>query len=105
MKPTGTSEHGYSETLGGTRRDGTPLKHPMSEIGQRSTKSKNRYEDPPASQCILEIKDRLKVPIECPEKYTPGEVIFVRSRIFYSKPVYNARGDVRFGLRHIRMFP
>lgn len=33
---------------------------------------------------------------------TPGEVMFVRSRMFYSKPAYNARGEVLFGLRHIR---
>lgn len=35
---------------------------------------------------------------------TPGEIIFVRSRMFYSKPAYNGRGEVEFGLRHIRVF-
>lgn len=33
---------------------------------------------------------------------TPGEIFFVRSRMFYSKPAYNAHGEVLFGLRHIR---
>jgi len=33
---------------------------------------------------------------------TPGEIMFVRSRMFYSKSAYNARGEVVFGLRHIR---
>lgn len=32
----------------------------------------------------------------------PGEIFFLRSRMFYSKPAYNARGEVLFGLRHIR---
>ncbi|KAI5848736.1 hypothetical protein DFP73DRAFT_340943 [Morchella snyderi] len=35
---------------------------------------------------------------------TLGEIIFVRSRMFYSKPAYNGRGEVEFGLRHIRVF-
>ncbi|RPB11270.1 hypothetical protein P167DRAFT_230450 [Morchella conica CCBAS932] len=34
---------------------------------------------------------------------TPGEIIFVRSRMFYSKPAYNGRGEVQFGLRHIHV--
>ena len=33
---------------------------------------------------------------------TPGEIMFVRSRMFYSKSAYNARGEVVFGFRHIR---
>ncbi|KAG0138456.1 hypothetical protein HOY82DRAFT_227820 [Tuber indicum] len=34
---------------------------------------------------------------------TPGEIMFVRSRMFYSKPAYNAHGEVVFGLRHIHV--
>ena len=33
-----------------------------------------------------------------------GGIVFVRSRMFYARPAYNNRGQVRFGLRHIRMF-
>lgn len=33
---------------------------------------------------------------------TPGDILFVRSRLFYSKPSYNSRGQIFFGLRHIR---
>jgi len=33
-----------------------------------------------------------------------GIIVFVRSRMFYARPAYNSKGQVRFGLRHIRMF-
>jgi telomerase reverse transcriptase len=36
------------------------------------------------------------------EERTPCEITFVRSRMFYAKAALNARGDVRFGMRHIR---
>lgn len=36
------------------------------------------------------------------EGRTPCKVAFVRSRMLYAKPALNAKGDVRFGLRHIR---
>jgi telomerase reverse transcriptase len=34
----------------------------------------------------------------------PAEIRFVRSRMFYAKPSVNAKGDVRLGMRHIRMY-
>lgn len=34
----------------------------------------------------------------------PSNVKFVRSRMFYNQPALNARGEVRFGLRHIHVF-
>ena len=33
----------------------------------------------------------------------PAEISFVRSRMFYARAALNARGNVTFGLRHIRM--
>ena len=33
-----------------------------------------------------------------------GDITFVRSRMFYSKPAYNAHNKVLFGLPHIRMY-
>lgn len=33
---------------------------------------------------------------------TPCEVAFVRSRMFYAKAALNAKGGIRFGMRHIR---
>lgn len=35
---------------------------------------------------------------------TYGNIVFVRSRMFYARPVCNNTGHIRFGLRHIRMF-
>lgn len=39
------------------------------------------------------------------ENRAPGSITFVRSRMLYAKPALNAKGGVRFGLRHIRAFP
>jgi len=36
---------------------------------------------------------------------SPSEITFVRSRMLYARAALNARGLVRFGLRHIRKFP
>ncbi|KAH7077248.1 hypothetical protein FB567DRAFT_146392 [Paraphoma chrysanthemicola] len=35
-------------------------------------------------------------------KRNPGAIIFVRSRMLYAKAALNAKGGVRFGMRHIR---
>jgi hypothetical protein len=39
------------------------------------------------------------------EDRAPGSITFVRSRMLYAKAALNAKGGVRFGLRHIRAFP
>jgi hypothetical protein len=39
------------------------------------------------------------------ENRTPGAITFVRSRVLYAKAALNAKGGVRFGMRHIRWFP
>jgi hypothetical protein len=36
------------------------------------------------------------------EERTPSQVAFVRSRMFYAKAALNAKGGIRFGMRHIR---
>lgn len=33
-----------------------------------------------------------------------GSIAFVRSRMMYARPALNAKGGIRFGMRHIRMF-
>lgn len=33
---------------------------------------------------------------------TPCQIAFVRNRMFYAKPALNAKGGIRFGMRHIR---
>jgi telomerase reverse transcriptase len=35
---------------------------------------------------------------------TPGNIIFVRRRMLYARAGLNAKGEVRLGLKHIRMF-
>jgi hypothetical protein len=34
---------------------------------------------------------------------TPCAVVFIRSRILYAKPAVDAKGNVKFGMRHIRL--
>jgi telomerase reverse transcriptase len=36
------------------------------------------------------------------ENRSPGAITFVRSRMLYAKAALNAKGGVRFGMRHIR---
>ncbi|KAH8884463.1 hypothetical protein GQ53DRAFT_697644, partial [Thozetella sp. PMI_491] len=38
-----------------------------------------------------------------PNELSPAEIIFVKSRMMYSRPALNARGSVHFGLRHIHV--
>ena len=35
---------------------------------------------------------------------TPCAIAFIRSRILYAKPALNAKGNVKFGMCHIRPF-
>jgi telomerase reverse transcriptase len=39
---------------------------------------------------------------QCDESRSPSAVTFVRSRMLYAKAALNAKGGVRFGMRHIR---
>jgi telomerase reverse transcriptase len=39
------------------------------------------------------------------ENRAPGAITFVRSRMLYAKAALNAKGGVRFGMRHIRELP
>ena len=34
--------------------------------------------------------------------HTASQISFVRSRMLYARAAFNAKGEVRFGLRHIR---
>lgn len=36
--------------------------------------------------------------------HKPNGILFVRRRMLYARPAINPRGDVRFGLKHIREF-
>lgn len=42
------------------------------------------------------------IPALCIETRSPGAITFVRSRMLYAKAALNAKGGVRFGMRHIR---
>jgi telomerase reverse transcriptase len=37
--------------------------------------------------------------------HSPSAITLVRNRMFYARAALNAKGGVRFGLRHIRKFP
>jgi telomerase reverse transcriptase len=39
---------------------------------------------------------------QCSENRSPSTITFVRSRMLYAKAALNAKGGVRFGMRHIR---
>lgn len=67
---------------------------PISELDPLpQTADKTRPEAPPPTGAS-----------PTPPELRPSEISFVRSRMLYAKAALNARGLVRFGLRHIRMW-
>jgi telomerase reverse transcriptase len=44
-------------------------------------------------------------PLDQCENKSASAITFVRSRMLYAKAALNAKGGVRFGMRHIRWFP
>lgn len=45
-----------------------------------------------------------KPSISLNDEKSPSAIAFVRSRMLYAKPALNAKGGVRFGMRHLRQF-
>lgn len=106
----------------GTRSAGVPLKHSLSEIGgadakpikksnrpaaayltNRNSNNDNSNDLPSCNQNPGKHKLQQDVkPAAARDLRMPGEIIFLRSRMFYSRPAYNARREVMFGLRHMR---
>jgi hypothetical protein len=69
----------------------------------------------PDQQCKSDLKDNDGVPVgDCKTvklssalkspsaMKSPSAITFVRSRMLYAKAALNAKGGVRFGMRHIR---
>lgn len=129
-----TTAYPQRSSVVGTRSAGAPLKRSLSEIDGAGAKTADKkiQTNRPAAAYLTNSKDKNKnnknkknnnnpnnlllqqqsskqlkknVKAAMRDLRTPGEITFVRSRMFYSKPAYNGRGGVVFGLRHIRMLP
>ena len=72
---------------------------PASDVkpGQGSAVKTDNGEVKAAASLIL--------PKRSTEIKLPSTVTFVRSRMLYAKAALNAKGGVRFGMRHIRWLP
>lgn len=55
-------------------------------------------------KALTDAKETTKSMYLKSENRTPGAITFVRSRMLYAKAALNAKGGVRFGMRHIRAF-
>ena len=56
-----------------------------------------------ASNTVAAHPHSIGGPCDLPtEEQTPRKIAFVRSRMFYAKAALNAKGGIRFGMRHIR---
>jgi len=87
----------------GISRSNVPdMKHQLSDTDTLTKKGNERRISQALSGNYFAGAGVMKNPIS--QEKSLGDIIFVRSRIFYSKPVYNARGKVLFGLPHIRMY-
>ena len=50
----------------------------------------------------LEASSNCRNRIPAKDLHSPSAITFVRSRMLYARAALNAKGKVRFGLRHIR---
>lgn len=72
----------------------------QSTTPQDGGNTKSIGQSVPAPNCGTEARGR-----QCGNKGTlhkPNSIIFVRRRMLYARPELNGRGEVSFGLRHIR---
>ncbi|KAL1981064.1 hypothetical protein VTN96DRAFT_3129 [Rasamsonia emersonii] len=67
---------------------------PTPESNQKVSTSDGKASTKPKSNKVDKSTDVL---------HKPNSIIFVRRRMLYARPVLNARGEVRFGLRHIHV--
>lgn len=56
-----------------------------------------------AEQASVRRRKFVKTP-ELEESQSNTEIVFVKWRMFYAKPSHNKRGEVVFGLSHIRTY-
>lgn len=71
---------------------------PLSELRPAS----GSHDSPVAA---LDVNDAFKKPgLLKGENRKPSAITFVRSRMLYARAALNAKGGVRFGMRHIRTF-
>ncbi|EEH04418.1 telomerase reverse transcriptase [Histoplasma capsulatum G186AR] len=76
---------------------------PLSELSilesaPNAKLSQSAVENPTGGAVAMTPKSANKV------LHTPATITFVRSRMLYARPALNAKGRVRFGLRHIHVF-
>ena len=79
---------------------------PISEIRPPTTgkveqkHKKSDLKDEKSEPTSNETKNGKTDPTQLPRK--PAQITFIRSRMMYARAALNAKGGVRFGLRHIR---
>lgn len=73
---------------------GVPVHEVKSDEHQKSNIARvNADKEAPTKLSLLKIESK-----------KPGAITFVRTRMLYAKAALNAKGGVRFGMRHIRAF-
>jgi len=71
---------------------GVPVHEVKSDEPQKNNIARvNAVKEAPTKPSQLKIESK-----------KPGAITFVRSRMLYAKAALNAKGGVRFGMRHIR---
>ena len=85
------------EPLQGCSGGRQSLKRSASEIERPAAKKKATNSNG-GGGCLVSYKQNAT-----PDRKSHGEIVFVRSRIFYARPTHNKKRGVQFGLPHIRM--
>jgi len=80
-----------------------PMLEPLDKTGPGSDKPLSKFNPPPLQS--LPSKSGNKNQGTYKEvQVKPNSIIFIRRRALYARPNLNAKGRVRFGLKHDRMY-
>ncbi|KAA8900825.1 hypothetical protein FN846DRAFT_127446 [Sphaerosporella brunnea] len=101
-----------STALGKFQGHGPPVKRTAPEIDNPDNPAKVRGGRNKTSADPATLPDKRQTAKQSEKqdeqksvKKTHGEIVFVKSRRFYAKPAYTARGEILFGLKRFRMCP
>jgi hypothetical protein len=80
---------------------GTGNFYQLSGVPMSDLKTEHKQQDHPRQSEVGQATKTTSL-AQCVEQRGPSAITFVRSRMLYAKAALNAKGGVRFGMRHIR---
>ncbi|PGG99055.1 telomerase reverse transcriptase [Blastomyces parvus] len=75
----------------------------LSELKTLEPKSHTKLRRAASGEATTVVAAKSRIPLANNALHTPTNITFVRSRMLYARAALNAKGQVRFGLRHIHV--